>query len=442
MHSNIVKEYNSFYFIGIGGVSMSGLAKYLIGLGKKVGGSDVSANEYTEELAGHGVKTDFGNFADDIENYDVVIYTDAIKEEDTRLKKAKSLSKPTIPRGKFLYEVSRNFKNVIAISGCHGKTTCSAMLTHIFAAANKEFASHIGGKDLTFSNFYCCGNDYFITEACEYKKNFLLLKPDIAVVLNSDADHIECYGSAEALRSAYMSFAEGAARTISLYRDLPELSGINFGFDRSADYFAANIKTNNGICSFAVHEGEEKLGDITLKVFGKHNVLNALAAAAVARCCGISFEQIRAGLESFTGVERRFEKLAECRGVKYYADYAHHPNELRASLKTVRKITSGRLFVVFQPHTYSRTKLLMAEFKKVLSPLTDLLIYKTFAAREYYDDAGSALTLSQQVKKSRYGDCPEDIADFVSRAVEGDTVLFLGAGDIYFIAKQVCGAIE
>ena len=421
---------------------MSGLARYLIGLGKKVGGSDVSANEYTEELTERGVKIDFGNFADDIENYDVIIYTDAIREEDTRLKKAINLSKPTISRGKFLYEVSRNFKKVIAISGCHGKTTCSAMLTHIFAAADKKFTSHIGGKDLTFSNFYCCGYDFFITEACEYKKNFLHLKPDIAVILNSDADHIECYGSAEALRAAYLSFAGSAAETISLYRDLPELTGINFGFDKSADYFAANIKINSGVCSFTVYEGTEKLGDITLNVFGKHNVLNALAATAVARNCGISFEQIRAGLDGFIGVERRFEKLAEHNGVTYYADYAHHPNELRASLKTVRKITKGRLFVVFQPHTYSRTKLLLTEFKKVLSPLTDLLIYKTYAAREYYDDAGSALTLSQNVRKSRYGDCPDDIIDFVARAGDGDTVLFLGAGDIYFIAKQVCAAIQ
>ena len=421
---------------------MSGLAKYLISLGKKVGGSDVSANEYTEELVQNGVKIDFGNFADDIEDYDVVIYTDAIKEEDTRLKKAINLSKPTIPRGIFLYEVSKNFKKVIAVSGCHGKTTCSAMLTHIFAAADKKFASHIGGKDLTFSNFYCCGSDYFITEACEYKKNFLHLKPDIAVILNSDADHIECYGSAEALRSAYLSFADSAAMTVSLYRDLLELMGINFGFDKSADYFAANININDGVCSFTVHEREEKLGDITLKVFGKHNVLNALAATAVARHCGITFEQIRAGLDSFVGVERRFEKLAEYNGATYYADYAHHPNELRASLKTVRRITKGRLFVVFQPHTYSRTKLLMTEFKKVLSPLTDLLIYKTYAAREYYDDAGSALTLSQCVKKSRYGDCPEDIADFIAKAGEGDTVLFLGAGDIYFIARQVCAAMQ
>ena len=421
---------------------MSGLAKYLTGLGKRIGGSDISANEYTDDLIKSGVKIDFGNDSDDIENYDVVIYTDAIRGEDIRLKKAVSLSKPTMSRGRFLYEVSRNFKTVIAISGCHGKTTCSAMLTHVFAAADKKFASHIGGKDLTYSNFYCCGYDYLITEACEYKKNFLHLKPNVAVILNSDADHMECYGSEEALRAAYLDFADSASQTITLYRDLAEVSGINFGFDKSADYFASNIKTNNGICTFTIHEKSEKLGEITLNVFGKHNVLNALAATAVARYFGISFEQIRAGLNSFIGVERRFERLAECNGAVYYADYAHHPNELRASLKTARKITNSRVFVVFQPHTYSRTKLLFGEFTKVLSPLNDLLIYKTYAAREYYDDAGSALTLSQKIKKSRYGDCPDDIVDFVSRAREGDTVLFLGAGDIYFIAKQVCTVMQ
>ena len=421
---------------------MSGLAKYLLKLGKMVGGSDISANEYTDELKEKGVKIDFENFADDIENYDVIIYTDAIKDENLRLRKAKSLSKPTITRGKFLYEVSRNFDNVIAVSGCHGKTTCSAMLTHIFAAAQKSFASHIGGKDATFSNFYFCGSEFLITEACEYKKNFLHLKPDVAVILNSDADHLECYGDENEVKAAYVEFAGNAKKTVLLYKDLPQVPGISFGFDKSADYFASNIKTNSGVCSFTVHENGKTLGEISLSIYGKHNVLNALASTAVARYFGIDFEIIRAGLHSFKGVERRFEKLAEIHGIMYYADYAHHPNELRASLKTVRKITKGKIFVVFQPHTYSRTRLLFSEFKRVLTPLNDLLIYKTFAAREYYDDAGSALTLSQSIKRAYYGDCPEDIKDFIAGASDGDTVIFLGAGDIYFIAKQICSKLK
>lgn len=438
----IIDKYHSFYFIGIGGVSMSGLAKYLLTLGKYVGGSDVSKNEYTDELIKNGVKIDFGNFSDNIENYEFVIYTDAIHEEDFRLRKARSLSKPTVSRGEFLQAISQNFKSVIAVSGCHGKTTCCAMLTHIFVAAGKKFTSHIGGKDLVFSNFYCNGNNFFITEACEYKKNFLHLKPDIAVILNSDADHIECYGSEEALKSAYIEFSESAKETILLYKDLPQISGLSFGFDKLSDYFASKIRDDGGLCTFALNEKGQELGDITLNVYGKHNILNALAATAVARCFGISFEQIREGLNGFIGVERRFEKLAEIQGALYYADYAHHPNELRAALKTVRKIASGRLFIIFQPHTYSRTKLLFSDFINVLSPLSNLLIYKTFAAREYYDDAGSALTLSQSLKRASYGDCPEDIKNFISKAVAGDIVLFLGAGDIYFIAKEICSQLK
>lgn len=416
---------------------MSGLAKYLLKLGKRVGGSDVYANEYTDELIKIGATINFGKDTYDISEYDFIIYTDAINENDLRLITAERLSKPTMSRGQFLYEISLNFKTVIAVSGCHGKTTCTSMLTHIFAEAGKKFTAHIGGKDLKFSNFYSCGNDYFITEACEYKKNFLHLKPDVAVILNSDADHMECYGSEEALNSAYLNFAESAKQCVTLYRDLSEVSGINFGFDKSADYCAQKIKINKGICTFTVYEKAERLGNITLNLYGKHNVLNALAATAVARRCGIPFVQIQAGLNCFTGVERRFEKLKDMDGVLYYADYAHHPNELRASLKTARKITKSKLFVVFQPHTYSRTKLLFNDFVKVLSQPDDLLIYKTFAAREYFDDAGSALTLSQSLKKSHYGDAVEDITSFISEAKEGDVVLFLGAGDIYFIAKQI-----
>lgn len=421
---------------------MSGLAKYLLNSGKRVGGSDVCANEYTEELINNGAAVNFDNLPYDIDEYDLVVYTDAISENDSRLVRAKDLSKPVIPRGQFLYEISKYFNSVIAISGCHGKTTCSAMLVHIFAAAGKKFTSHIGGKDLKYSNFYSCGNDYFITEACEYKKNFLYLKPDVAVILNSDADHIECYGSEEVLKAAYIDFANKANKVVALYCDLPLKPVISFGFDKSADYCAQNIKAINGVCIFDVYEKGVKLGSIMLNIYGKHNVLNALAATAVARNYGISFEEIRAGLNDFKGVERRFEKLLDNDGVAYYADYAHHPNELRASLKTARNITKGKLFVVFQPHTYSRTKLLFNDFINVLSPLNNLMVYKTFAAREYFDDAGSALTLSQNLRKAHYGDAVADIKDFVSEAAKGDTVLFLGAGDIYFIAKQICAAIN
>lgn len=416
---------------------MSGLAKYLLLLGKKVGGSDISSNEYIDELISLGASVSIEPVVDSVKDYDLIIYTDAIKDTDIRICEAQKLSKEIISRGQLLYEISRDFDKVIAVSGCHGKTTCGAMLAHIFASTDKKFASHIGGKDLRFTNFYYCGNDFFITEACEYKKNFLLLKPDIAVILNSDADHLECYGNEADLRRAYLQFADSADVVITLYRDLPVQYGLSFGFDKSADYHAKNIKCDGGLYSFTAYQGNTELGSVKLNVYGKHNVLNALAAMAAARSVGISFADARNGLESFSGVERRFETIGNINGAICIADYAHHPNELRAVIRTAQKLTEGKLFVVFQPHTYSRTKNLFRQFVKVLSHLNNLLIYKTFAAREYYDDAGSALTLSQSLKKSCYGDDVNDIKDFIGKSEKGDVVLFLGAGDIYYIAKQI-----
>ena len=415
---------------------MSGLAKYLLSLGKKVGGSDIISNEYTEELINLGAHVSIEPVIDSVANYQLIIYTDAVKDTDTRICEARNLSKEIISRGQFLYEISREFGKVIAVSGCHGKTTCSAMLTHIFAVSGKKFASHIGGGDIAYSNFYYCCNDFFITEACEYKKNFLLLKPDIAVILNSDADHLECYGSEAELKRAYLRFADSAGIAVTLYRDLPISYGPHFGFDKSADYYAKNIKNSEGAYSFSLYENNAELGTVRLNVYGKHNVLNALAAVAAARSAGINFADISKGLASFSGVKRRFEIIGKVNGAKFIADYAHHPNELRAVLRTAQKLTPEKLYVVFQPHTYSRTKNLFKHFVKVLSHLNNLMIYKTFAAREYYDDEGSALTLSQSLKKSRYGDCVYDIRDFVLRAGKGDTILFLGAGDIYDLAKQ------
>ena len=416
---------------------MSGLAKYLLMLGKRVGGSDITSNEYTDELIEMGASVSIACDSDNLEDYELIVYTDAVRDNDYRLCSAKNLGKEVMSRGQLLYEISRQFKKVIAVSGCHGKTTCTSMLTHIFYAAGLPFTSHIGGKDIKFSNFYHNGNDFFITEACEYKKNFLLLKPDIAVILNSDADHMECYGSESALKTAYIKFAESSNIAVSLYHDLAIEKGISFGFDNCADYYAKNIKMSNGITSFTVCEGKSVLGTACINVYGKHNVLNALAAVAIARISGISFEYIRKGLQDFYGVERRFENIGTFNGAVCIADYAHHPNEIRATIRIAQKITSGKLIIVFQPHTYSRTKYLFKQFVKVFSPLNNLLIYKTYAAREYFDDAGSALTLSQSLKKSCYGGEISDIVSFISEAKSGDTVLFLGAGDIYFIAKDI-----
>ncbi len=415
---------------------MSALAKILYGSGKRVAGCDRCESDYTAALKNDGIEVTIGNNAD-FGNFQVVVYTDALPESNPALIAARRQKKVLVSRGKLLSALSSTCKKTIAVAGCHGKTTCTAMLAHIFECAETAFTSHIGGDDLTFSNAYSCGKDFFLTEACEYKKNFLYLTPGIAVVLNSDADHLDCYGSAENLKKAYLQFIGSAAQTVKLYGDLPEADGVTFGFDDRADYYAKNIRNVNGAFTFKVYERGVELGKVSLSVYGKHNVLNALAATAAARLSGIGFEKISAGLARFHGVKRRFERIGTYNGAACIADYAHHPNEIKAALKTARLVTCGELYVVFQPHTYSRTKDLFTSFVLTLSAVKKLMIYKTFAAREYYDDAGSALTLSHSVKRSSYGDCETDIERFLSCAREGDTVLFLGAGDIYDIAKTL-----
>lgn len=436
MAENILTEFDGFFFLGLGGVSMSALAEILYKSGKKVGGYDREESEYTARLAGAGIPVWYGLDCG-IDDYEVIVYTDALQENNLLIMRARRLNKTLISRGKLLYELSRTFKKTVAVAGCHGKTTCTAMLAHIFAAAGAAFSAHIGGNDSKFNNAYLNGYDYFVTEACEYKKNFLYLKPDVAVILNSDADHLDCYGTAKNLKKAYLQFAESAEGTVKLYGDLPECVGTTFGFDDRADYYAKRIRSANGKFSFDAYEGTNLLGGIALSSYGKHNVLNALAATAAARRCGIEFCHIAEGLRNFKGVKRRFEEIGSYNGAVCIADYAHHPNEIKAAVKTARLITEGELFVVFQPHTYSRTKTLFKQFVLVLSSIKKLLIFKTFAAREYYDDAGSALTLSGAVKRSLYGGCETDIENFLKTATRGDTVLFLGAGDIYDVARGI-----
>lgn len=436
MQNRFTDRFDSFYFIGIGGVSMSGLAKYIHSLGKRVAGSDIAVGGYTLELQDMGIAVNIGNQRESISGYDVIVYTDAVRDDDAQLCEARKLNKEIISRGQLLYEVSRSFRKVIAVSGCHGKTTCTAMLAHVFGCAGAGFSAQVGGRDRVYSNFYCCGNDFFICEACEYKKNFLLLRPDVAVILNCAPDHMECYGSLENLRAAYVRFASRAETSVT-YSGEFDFGGITFGTDKNSYYRAKNITDNGGLYSFAVSEGGKLMGEVRLNVYGRHNILNALAATAAARCAGIPFRYIKLGLESFAGVERRFERIGKINGAECIADYAHHPDEIRATVRTARKIARGKTYVVFQPHTYSRTKNLFGEFVSVLSAIPNLLIYRTFAAREYFDAEGSALKLAQGVKRSRYGEDVRDIFDFISAAGEGDLVLFLGAGDIYDVAKDL-----
>lgn len=415
---------------------MSALAAFLIDEGYSVGGSDAAESVYTERARSLGARVSVPHSAKNIKDENVIIYNSAIAKDNAELVYAYASGKMVFSRAQFLSLVAGNFKHVIYVAGSHGKTTCTAMLSHIFNAAEKDFACHIGGNDLTFKNFYKRGEnkDFFISEACEYKKNIAYLSGETAILLNADPDHMECYSCKEELLSAYSDYLFRAD-----YKIIPSKgfcgaeNGITFSIG-GADYYAENITENKEKYSFDIIERDEFLCSAALNVMGRHNIYNALASAAAARVYGISGEDISAGLKDFKGVERRFEYIGSFNGASVYCDYAHHPREISAVLSTAHKIAVGRLFVVFQPHTYSRTKFLMDDFVEALKDEENLLIYATFPAREAYDGEGAADILAKKLS-CRYADSINSLRAFFSEAKKDDVILILGAGDIYSLAK-------
>lgn len=419
---------------------MSSLAAFLLKEGYRVSGSDAAESPYTERLRSMGARVCVPHSAQNIRGEDIIIYNSAIPPDNAELVYARTLGKMLFSRAEFLALVAGEFSHAIFVAGSHGKTTTAAMLSHIFLAAQKNFVCHIGGNDLLLTNFFSCGDkkEFFISEACEYKKNISLLHGETAVLLNSDPDHMECYSCMEELNGVFLNYLSQAKNKIIPARGFQRVSGaVTFAL-KGADYYAENISCRGERYSFDIIERDEFLCGVQLNVRGKHNVLNALAAAAAAGVYGIGGTAIKAGLQAFRGVERRFEFIGRINGAEAYCDYAHHPKEISAALATAKGVTAGRLFVVFQPHTYSRTRFLMDDFVSALKWEERLVIYTTFPAREKYDSAGSAAALAQNIG-CPYAESVNALRSFVSGAENGDVILFLGAGDIYSIAKIIAG---
>ena len=434
----------NIYFIGIGGISMSALAKFLSTQGYCVSGSDAFKSEQTDMLAFYGIKTYLGEDAQRVAliEADAVVYTDAIPHDNKELQTARRLQKRVYGRAEFLGLICKEFSNVIAVAGSHGKTTCTSMCAHILKSANVPFTAHIGGEDSELGNFCFSGLDYFITEACEYKKNLLKISPDVGILLNIDRDHMECYQNVDALSATFHDFC-AQSKTAFICADDERCKNFHefstFGIQNAlSDYRATQIRGNGEQYSFVVEEYGKPLCRVRLKAVGYCNVYNALAAFAAMRSFGFHEKEICNGLESFTAVKRRFEKIGSYKGASVICDYAHHPREIKSTLKTATGVCRGELYVVFQPHTYSRTKLLLEDFIGVLRPIKNLVLYKTYPARETYDGAGSAKTLAQAVGNCLYAENAYVLKTWLKKTVkDGDTVLFLGAGDIYYVAQYL-----
>ncbi len=432
------------YFIGVGGVSMSALAKFLSSCGYEVSGSDGAKGEETDALAFYGVKVYIGvdGEREELMKADAVVYTDAIPQEHAELCKAKALGKRIYSRAELLGVIAEEFPNVIAVAGSHGKTTCTSMCAHVLKYALVPFTAHIGGEDSSLGNFYSSGGEYFVTEACEYKKNLLKLRSDVAILLNVDEDHMECYEGKEDLIATFTRYCASAKTAFvcaddSVSRSLGEFA--TFGIERAlSDYRAVALRANEERYSFTVEEYGKALCRIKLNAIGRCNVYNALAAFAAMRSLGFHEKEIAKGLENFTAVRRRFEKIGSYHGASFICDYAHHPREILSTLSTASGVCRGNLYVVFQPHTYSRTKLLLREFVEVLRPIKNLMIYKTYPARERYDEEGSSRRLAERVGSCLHSENVYVLKTWIKKTVkEGDVVLFLGAGDIYYAAQYL-----
>ena len=417
---------------------MSALALLLHDRGYRVRGSDLIESDFTLALRQRGIPVHIGE-SEDI-NEDAVVYTGAVNDRNPQLAAAMRAGKRLIPRAELLGWVAKTFPRVLAVAGCHGKTSTTSMLAHIFASGNRAFTCHIGGEDLTFGNYHRTGDEFFVTEACEFQRSFLSIQSEVAIVLNTDLDHTDCYSSDQELAEAYALFAKGAQRAVvnaddRFARSIP--SELSFG-RYCGDITASRIYSDGEKYCFTVLEKSAPMVDIRLSVPGEMHIQNALAAYAAARLMGFSAVEIKRGLESFAGVKRRFEYVGTLSGIPVICDYAHHPAEIEATLKTAERICRGTVRLVFQPHTYTRTRDLMQDFAHVLKKAEAPIIYKTFAAREEFDSDGSAYTLVSRIPEASYVQSPEQLKKRLTfKLSEGDLILVLGAGNIYSIAKGI-----
>ncbi len=426
------------YFVGIGGVSMSALALLLKDSGVRVRGSDRQEGRFTRLLRERGIPVHIGEEEEIAE--DLVVYTGAVDFSHPQLAAAKSAGKRFLTRAELLGRVAEEYSHVLSVAGCHGKTTCSCMLAHILRANGAPFACHIGGEDILLGNYFSAGKEFFVTEACEFQRSFLALHSDIAVILNCDRDHTDCYRDEEELFGAYATFA-GQARSVVVNADDPRARTLphtlSFGL-YAGDIRAERLVSDREEYSFTITEKDVPVVRVRLHAVGKVHVYNALAAFAAARLAGFTGEEIKRGLEEFCGVRRRFEAVGTIAGMPVVCDYAHHPRELAATLSTAEKLCRGTVRVVFQPHTYTRTRDFMREFTEVLRRAESPIIYTTYSAREAYDFAGSAAALASRLPEARYVQSPEKLRQrLAERPHKDDLILVLGAGDIYEIAESI-----
>lgn len=446
------------HFIGIGGISMSGLAQILIEAGFTVSGSDARKSPLTQHLASMGAAIRYPQMASNITDaIDLVVYTAAIAQDNPEFAAATEKKIPLMTRADLLGQIMCNYKMPIAVSGTHGKTTTTSMVSEVLLAADADPTLSIGGilKSI-HGNIRVGKSDYFVTEACEYTNSFLSFFPRISIILNVEEDHMDFFKDIDDIRRSFRKFAEllPADGYLIINRDIDRaeqlIEGldchvITFGASPDADYsYADAVYDDRGRASYTLVKKGEKCGAISLGVVGAHNILNSLSVIALMDILGMDRTVVCNALTAFSGTERRFEHKGEVAGITILDDYAHHPTEITATLTAAANYPHRALWCVFQPHTYTRTKAFLSDFARALSLADKVVLTDIYAAREKNTIGISSRDLLAELEKTGtecyYFQSFDDIENFLLKnCINGDLLITMGAGDVVKIGENLLG---
>lgn len=444
------------HFMGIGGISMSGLAEILLSEGFTVSGSDSKASPLTKRLEELGAKVSYGqraaNITDDIE---LMVYTAAISADNPEFMEVQARNIPMLTRAQLLGQLMRNYKTPIAISGTHGKTTTTSMVSEILISENLDPTLSIGGILKSIGgNFKIGKSDYFVTEACEYTNSYLEFFPKISLILNVEADHMDFFKDLDDIRSSFRRFAALLPEdgTLIINSDIEKLSEITadtkasiITYGKSGDYYPSDVSFDeNGRGQFVLNRNGRGTVNVSLGVVGLHNVYNACAAFALADLLGVDEATTVKALANFSGTDRRFELKGRLGGITIIDDYAHHPTEIAATLNAAKNYPHDRMTVVFQPHTYTRTKAFLDDFAEALSIADRVILTDIYAAREKNTIGITSKDLLAKLEEKNvdalYYPTFDEIENFLlENSSTGDLLITMGAGDVVKIGEHLLG---
>lgn len=456
MYSLNFEEPIHVHFIGIGGISMSGLAEILLEEGFTISGSDAKQSALTDSLAQKGATIYIGQKASNLSiRPALVVYTAAIREDNEEFKAAVDAGIPMLSRAELLGQIMDNYEKSIAIAGTHGKTTTTSMISQILLVAKADPTISVGGiLEAIGGNIRVGGSEVFITEACEYTNSFLHFHPKYSIITSVEAEHLDFFKDIDDIRRSFHEFAGNTAHdgVLIINGQIAALDQITnnlscsvttYGLCENDDFYAKNITYNDHACgTYTLMHKTEDLGTVSLSVPGRHNVSNSLAAIALCLNLGLPLDVIKKGLLQFGGTKRRFEYKGTKNGITVIDDYAHHPTEVAATLTAARNYPHGRIICVFQPHTYSRTKAFLSDFARVLSMADIVVLADIYAAREKNTIGISSKDLLAELQKngqeSYYFPSFDEIEKFLSeKCINNDLLITMGAGDVYLIGEHL-----